>query len=95
MPTHITQGDSRKICGENLKRNVRPQSLVMSPFVKTSNKRSVAFYRVAYSLGVTGKPFSDGELVKSSIMNVVKCIDPGKEIDYSLIPLSHDPVQHC
>lgn len=87
------QGDSRKICVENLKRNVRQQTSVMSAFVKTTNKRSEASYRVAYRLGVAGKPYSDGELVKSCIMDVVKCIHPGKETDYSLIPLSRDTVQ--
>ena len=96
-PTRITQlctvqGDSMKICVENLKRIVRYQTSVMSAFVKTTNKRSEASNRVAYRLGVAGKPYSDGELVKSCIMDVVKCIHPGKETDYSLIPLSRDTV---
>ena len=87
------QGDSRKICVENLKRNVRQQTSVMSAFVETTHKHSDASYRVAYRLGVAGKPYSDWELVKSCIMDVVKCIHPGKETDYSLIPLSRDTVQ--
>ena len=63
---------------ENLKRNVRYQTSVMSAFVKTTNKRSEASYRVAYLIRGTGKPYSDRELVKSCIMDVVKCIHPGK-----------------
>ena len=66
---------------ENLKRNVRQQTSVMSAFVETTHKRSDASYRVAYRLGVAGKPHSDWELVKSCIMDVVKCIHPGKERD--------------
>ncbi|KAG8239676.1 hypothetical protein J437_LFUL013899 [Ladona fulva] len=87
------QGESRKICVENLKRHFLQQTSVMSTFVKSTNNRSEASYRVAYRLGVAGKPYSDGELVKGCIMDVVKCIHPGKEADYSSIPLSRDTVQ--
>ena len=43
---------------------------------------------VKHHLGVTGKPYSDGELVKRYLIDVVKCIHPGKEADYSSIALS-------
>ena len=44
---------------------------------------------MAYHLGVSGKPYSDGELVKRCLIDVVKCIHSGKEADYSSIALSH------
>ena len=66
----------RKACVENLKRNVKKQTSCMSNFVKSGNCRVEASYRVAYHLGVAGKPFSDGELVKKIILDVVKCVHP-------------------
>ena len=61
--------------------------------MKSTNSRCEASYRVAYHLGVAGKPFSDGELVKRCLIDVVKCIHPGKENDYSSIPLSRVTIQ--
>ena len=86
-------GESRKICVENLKRNVRQQTSVLSAFVKTTSNRSEASYRVAHHVGVAGKPYSDGELVKRCIIDAVKCIHPGKEAEYASIALSRDTVQ--
>ena len=48
---------------------------------------------MAYHLGVAGKPYSDGELVKRCLVDVVKCIHPGKETDYSSIALSRYTIQ--
>ena len=48
---------------------------------------------MAYHLGVAGKPYSDGELVKRCLINVVKCIHSGKEADYSSIALSRVTTQ--
>lgn len=62
FPHHVThtyanlQGKSRKICVENLKRCFRQQTSFMPTFVKSTNNRSEASYRVAYHLGVAGKP---------------------------------------
>ena len=81
------EGESRKICVENLKKSVRQQTSCMSSFMKSTDNRCEASYRVAYHLGVAGKPFSDGELVKRCLIDVVKCIHPAKENDYSSIPL--------
>ena len=86
------EGESRKICVENLK-SVRQQTSCMSSFMKSTNSCCEASYRVAYHLGVAGKPFSDGELVKRFLIDVVKCIYPGKENDYSSIPLSRVKIQ--
>ena len=65
----------------------------MSTFTKSDNNRCEASYRVAYHLGVAGKPYSDGELVKRCLIEVVKCIHPGKETDYSLIAPSRYTIQ--
>ena len=42
---------------------------------------------------MAGKPYSDGELVKRCLIDVVKCIHPGKEADYSSIALSRVTMQ--
>ena len=81
------KGDSRKICIENLKKGVRKQTACITTVAKPTNNRCEASYRVAYHLGVAGKPYSDGELVKRCLIDVVKCIHSGKEADYSSIAL--------
>ena len=53
------EGESRKISVENLKKSIRQQTSCMSSFMKSTNSRCEASYRVAYLLGVAGKPFSD------------------------------------
>ena len=65
----------------------------MSTFTKSDNNRCEASYRVAYHLGVAGKPYSDGKLVKRCLIDVVKCIHPGKETDYLSIALSRYSIQ--
>jgi len=87
------QGEIRKSCVENLKRNIRRQSSLLCGYLKSKNILTEASYRVSYRLGVAGKPFSDGELIKECITDAVKCIHPGKENDYASIPLSRDTVQ--
>ena len=58
------KGDSRKTCIENLKKSVRKQTAGITTFAKSTNNRCEASYRVAHHLGVAGKPYSDGELMK-------------------------------
>ena len=82
------KGDSRKICIDNLKKSVRKQTACITKFAKSTNSRCEASYRVAYHVGVAGKPYSDGELVKRCVIDVAKCIHFGKEADYSSIALS-------
>ena len=81
------KGDSRKICIENLKKSVWKQTAWIATFAKSTHSRCEASYKVVYHLGVAGKPFSDGELVKRCLIDVVECIHPGKEADYSSIAL--------
>ena len=87
------KGNSRKICIENLKKSVRKQTACITKFAKSTNSRCEASYRVAYHLGVAGKPYSNGELVKRCLIDVVKCIHSGKEADYSSIALSRVAMQ--
>ena len=87
------KGNSRKICIENLKKSVRKQTACKTTFSESTNSRCEASYRVAYHLGVAGKPYSDGELVKRCLIDVVKCIYSGKEADYSSIALSRVTMQ--
>ena len=82
------KGGSRKICIKNLKKSVRKPTAFITTFATTTNSRCEASCRVAYHLGVGRKPYSDGELVKRCLTNVVKCIHPGKEADYSSTALS-------
>ena len=82
------KGDSREICIENLKKGVRKQTACITTFVKFTNSRCEASYRLAYHLGVAGKPYSDDEHVKRCLIDFVKCIHPRKEADYSSIALS-------
>ena len=42
----------------------------------------------AYLLGKKGKPFSDAELIKECVIEVVRCLDPDKVNKYKDIPLS-------
>ena len=65
----------------------------MSTFAKSDNNRCKASCRVAYHLGVAGKPYSDGKLVKRCLIDVVECIHPVKETDYSSIALSRYTIQ--
>ena len=58
------KGGSRKICFENLNKSVRKQTACITTFAKFTNSRCEASYRVAYHVGVAGKPYSDGKLVK-------------------------------
>ena len=82
------KGDSRKICIENLKKSVRKQTTCIPTFAKSTNSRCEASYRVAYHLDVAGKPYSEGELVKRCLTDVVKCIHTEKEVNYSSIALA-------
>ena len=87
------KGDLRKICFKNMKKSVRKQTASITTFAESTNSRCEASYRVAYHLGVAGKPYSDGELVKRCLIDVVICIYHGKEADYSSISLSRVTIQ--
>ena len=79
--------------GRRVKKHLCRQTSCMSTFIKPTNNCCKASYRVAYHLGVAGKPYSDGELVKRCLIDVVKCIHPSKEADYSSLALSRYTIQ--
>ena len=87
------KGDSRKICIKNLNKSVRKQTICITTFAKSTISHCEASYRMAYHLGVAGRPYSDGELVKQCLIDVVKYIHPGKETDYSSIAHSRVTMQ--
>ena len=72
---------------------MRKQTTCITTFVKSTNSRCEASYRVTYHLDVAGKPYSDGEFVKRCLIDIVKCIHPRKEADYSSIALSRVTMQ--
>ena len=67
---------------------MRKQTTCITTFAKSTNSRCEASRREAYHLSVAGKPYSDGELVKRCLIDVVKGIHPRKEADYASIALS-------
>ena len=82
------KGDSRKICIENLKKSVRKQTACITTVAKSTNSCCEASYKVAYHFGIARKPYSEGELVKRCLIDVVKCIHSGKVADYFSIAFS-------
>ncbi|KRZ80121.1 General transcription factor II-I repeat domain-containing protein 2 [Trichinella papuae] len=64
------QGESRKICVENLKRKLRKQISAMNAFLKTTNKRIEASYMVAYRLG--RRQYNITDQLKHSLQKMVK-----------------------
>ncbi|OAF67748.1 hypothetical protein A3Q56_04426 [Intoshia linei] len=81
-------GDSRKTCIENLKKNFNQRKITFYRFLSLPNMRVEASYKVANILGVAGRSYMDGEIVET-----VKLINPGKESDFAEIPLSRVTIQ--
>ena len=64
-------------------------------FKKISRQKNDAFeatYRVALLLGKRGKPFSDVDIIKESIIEVVSCIHPENISKYKELPLSRTTI---
>ena len=64
-------------------------------FKKISCQKNDAFkatYRVALLLGKRGKPFSDVDIIKESIIEVVSCIHPENISRYKELPLSRKTI---
>ena len=80
------------LCRQFEKIVLRQQTSCLSTFIKSTNNRCEASYRVAYHLVVAWKPYSDGQLVKRCLIDVVKCIHPGTETDYSSVALSQTKI---
>ena len=64
-------------------------------FKKTSCQKNDTFeaiYRVALLLGKRGKPFSDVDIIKESIIEAVSCIHPENISKYKELPLSRTTI---
>ena len=72
---------------------MRKQTACITTFVKSTDSRCEASYSVAYHLDIAGKPYSDGELVRRCLKDVVKCIHSGMEADDFSIALSRVTMQ--
>ena len=51
-----------------------------------------ATYRVAFLLGKRGKPFSDVDIIKESIIEVVSCLHPKNVTKFKELPLSRKTI---
>ena len=51
-----------------------------------------ATYEIAYILGKGGKPYSDGEIIKNCIIEVVSCLDLDKIKKYKKLPFSKQAI---
>ena len=89
----LNRAESRQKCIENLKKRLMQRKSTFQTFLNTASVRVEASYRVAHILGAAGKSYSDGELVKQCIMEIVKCIHPDKESHFVAIQLSRDTSQ--
>lgn len=82
------EGESRKTALQKLTDGKQKQRQFFHSVLHQENTMTEASYKVAYLLGKKGKPFSDAELIKECILEVVRCIDPDKVNKYKDVPLS-------
>lgn len=72
------EGESRKLALQKLKDGKQKQRQLFHSVLHQGNATTEASYKVAHLLGKKGKPFTDAELIKECILEVVRCIDPDK-----------------
>ena len=82
------EGESRKIALQKLKDEKQKQRQFFHSVLHQGNGATEASYKVSYLLGKKRKPFSDAELIKECILEVVRCIDPGEVNKYKEASLS-------
>ena len=82
------EGESRSIALKKLKEGRQKQRQFFHRIIHQDKAVTEASYKVAYLLGKQGKPFSDSQLIKDCIVEVVGCLDPDKINKYKNIPLS-------
>lgn len=81
------EGESRKTAIAETDRKQKRRQFFHS-VLHQENATTEASYKVAYLLGKKDKPFSDAELIKECILEVVRCIDPDKVNKYKEVPIS-------
>ncbi len=82
------EGESRNIALKKLKDGKQKQKQFFHKVLHQANATTEASYKVAYLLGKKGKPFSDAELIKDCIIEVVRCLDADKVNKYKDVALS-------
>lgn len=82
------EGESRSIALKTLKEGRQKQQQIFHRVIHQDKAITEASFKVAYLLGKQGKPFSDSQLIKDCIIEVVGCLDPDKINKYKNIPLS-------
>lgn len=73
---------------QKLKHEKQKQRQLFQAVVRPGNNATEATYKAAYILGKNRKPFSDVEIVKECIVEVVGCLDPDKVSKYKQLPLA-------
>ncbi|UYV74855.1 EPM2AIP1 [Cordylochernes scorpioides] len=76
----ILEGEARKTILQQLKNEKLHRQQTFNKFFQQNNNATEATYKVAYILGKWGKPFSDVEMIKECIVEVVKCLHPEKTL---------------
>ena len=86
------EGEERKIAFERLKNQKERQQQMFKKISCQKNDAIEAIYPVALLLGKRGKPFSDVDIIKESIIEVVSCIHPENISKYKELPLSQTTI---
>lgn len=86
------EGEARKVVLQKLKDEKQKQRQFFQAAIRPGNNATEATYKVAYILGKKGKPFSDVEIVKECIVEVVGCLDPDNVSKYKQLPLSRGTI---
>ena len=91
----LLEEEERKIAFERLKNQKERQQQMFKKISCQKNDAIEATYRVALLLGKRGKPFSDVDIIKESIIEVVSCIHPENITKYKELPLSRTKITSC
>ena len=86
------EGEERKIAFERLKNQKEQHQQMFQKISCQKNDAIEATYRVALLMGKRGKPFSNVDIIKESIIQVVSCIHPENISKYKVLPLSRTTI---
>ena len=86
------EGEESRIAFERLKNQKERQQQMFKKRLVKKNDAIEATYRVAFLLEKRGKPFSDVDIIKESIIEVVSCIHPENISKYKELPLSRTTI---
>ena len=82
------EGEARKEALKKMKLHNQQQRQVFQSLSRQGTNITEATYRIAYMLGKKGNPYSDAELIKDCIIEVVSCLDSDRVCKYKKLPLS-------